>query len=236
PPLRASAAVAARLAAGGPVLCEAVAREVLAAWGLPVGPAVLATDAAGAVAAWRGFGGPVALKLQSPDLPHKTEAGGVRLDLDSAGDVAAAFADILAAAVRHAPGAELMGVLVQPMAAPGREVILGINRDPAFGPMLMVGLGGVYVEVMKDVAFSTVPLSEVEAHALLDRLKGRALLDGVRGEPPADVAALVRAMVALSAFAADFADRIDEIDLNPVLVHPEGQGLTLADALLVKRS
>ena len=121
------------------------------------------------------------------------------------------------------------------MAAKGQEVILGINRDDAFGPMLMVGLGGVHVDVMKDVAFAPVPLTEDDARALLDQLKGRKLLDGVRGEPAADVDALVRLMVDLGQFAADFAEEVQEVALNPVLVHPEGDGVTVVDALIVKQ-
>ena len=117
----------------------------------------------------------------------------------------------------------------------GIEVILGVTRDPIFGPMLMVGLGGIHVEVLRDVAFSPVPVGREEALALLGELKGAALLDGVRGAPPADRAALAELIAALSRFAADHAELIEEIDLNPVIVHPEGQGLTVVDALIVKR-
>jgi len=126
-------------------------------------------------------------------------------------------------------------VLVQAMARPGREIILGIVRDANFGPMLMVGIGGIHVEVLRDVAFAPVPLGPEEALALLSELKGAALLDSVRGAPPADRAALVELMTKLSRFAADHADLIEEIDLNPVIVHPEGQGLTVVDALIVTR-
>ena len=121
------------------------------------------------------------------------------------------------------------------MARRGRDIILGISRDPDFGPMLMVGLGGIHVEVLKDVAFAPVPLGTEEALDLLGQLKGTALLDGVRGEPAADRDALAHLMVTLSRFAADHADRIAEIDLNPVIVHPAGEGLTIVDALIVKR-
>ena len=121
------------------------------------------------------------------------------------------------------------------MANKGQEIILGINRDEAFGPMLMVGMGGVYVEVMKDVAFAPVPLTEDDTHALLDQLKGRAMLDGMRGEPAADVPALVDLMVNLGRFAADFADTIQEFDLNLVLVQPDGDGVSVVDALIVKQ-
>ena len=122
------------------------------------------------------------------------------------------------------------------MAKRGQELILGINHDEAFGPMLMVGMGGVYVEIMKDIAFAPVPLTKDDAHILLNKLKSRPLLDGFRGEPAADISALVKLMVNLGRFAADFAGTIKEIDLNPVLVHPEGDGVTVVDALIVKHT
>jgi hypothetical protein len=125
-------------------------------------------------------------------------------------------------------------VLVQAMAARGVETILGVTRDPDFGPMLMVGLGGIHVEVLKDVAFAPVPLGADDALELLGRLKGAALLDGVRGAKPADKQALAELMAALSRFAADHADTVAEIDLNPVIVHPAGEGLTVVDALIIK--
>ena len=137
-----------------------------------------------------------------------------------------AYARVLANAEAAHPGAAIQGVLVQQMAPPGVEIILGVTRDPDFGPMLMVGLGGIHVEVLRDVAFSPVPIGPDEAQALLGELKGGALLDGVRGAPPADRAALAELIAALSRFAADHADQIDEIDLNPVIVHPQGQGVT----------
>jgi len=176
----------------------------------------------------------VALKVQSPDILHKTEAGAVALNLASPEAVRAAYARVLASARHHAPSARIRGVLVQPMAPPGREVIIGIKRDATFGPMLMVGLGGVQVEILKDVALSPVPLGASEARELLARLKGAPLLDAHRGLPAADIDALAELMVRLSHFAADHADAIAEIDLNPVLVHPRGKGVSVVDALIVK--
>ena len=143
-------------------------------------------------------------------------------------------ADAGASAEAAHPGAAIDGVLVQQMAPPGSRDHPRRHPRPGFGPMLMVGLGGIHVEVLRDVAFSPVPIGTDEALALLGELKGAALLDGVRGAPPADRAALAELMAALSRFAADHADQIDEIDLNPVIVHPEGQGLTVVDALIVK--
>jgi acyl-CoA synthetase (NDP forming) len=227
----------AALAAAGPALCEWEARPILAGYGIgsnPVG--TLARTADEAVAAARAIGAPVALKVQSPEILHKTEAKAVGLNLASAEDVRGACDAVLANARRHAPAARILGVLVQPMAAPGREIILGIKRDPTFGPLLMVGLGGVAVEVLKDVALAPVPLGDGEARAMLARLKGAPLLEAHRGAPAADIDALVALMVRLSQFAADHAETVAEIDLNPVLVHERGKGVSVVDALIVKQS
>jgi acetate---CoA ligase (ADP-forming) len=173
--------------------------------------------------------------VQSPDIAHKTEAGAVALGVTGDAAVREAYRRIMAAAKEAHPDATINGVLVQAMARPGHEMILGVTRDAAFGPILMVGLGGIHVEVLRDVVFSPVPIGRDEALSLLSDLKGAALLDGVRGAPPADRAALAELIVTLSYFAADHAELIEEIDLNPVIVHPEGQGLTVVDALIVKR-
>ena len=147
----------------------------------------------------------------------------------------AAYERVVAAAKRHAPQARVEGVLVQPMAAPGREIILGVNRDRVWGPLLMVGLGGVLVEALGDVALAPVPLDHAAARSLLGRLKGAAILGPYRGASPADTDALVELIVRLSQFAADHADEIAEIDLNPVIVHAKGQGVSIVDALIVKQ-
>ncbi len=223
-------------AKAGDVLCEWQARPLLAAYGIGAGNAgVLAQSAAEAEAAAKAAGCAVALKVQSADITHKTEAGAVALNV-GAGDVAAAYARVLTAAKSYAPAATIDGVLVQPMAPPGREVILGINRDPRWGPLLMVGLGGVLVEAMGDVALAPVPLDREAALALIAKLKGAALLGAFRGQPEADVEALADLVVRLSQFAADHADAIAEIDLNPVIVHGKGDGASMVDALIVKRA
>src|ERR1700694_1364015 len=224
------------LATSARMLCEWQARPLLAAYGITGGdPGQLAGSAADAEAAARAFGGPVALKVQSADIPHKTEAGGVELRLTGVDAVRAAYDRVLAAAKKHAPYARIDGVLVQPMAPPGREVILGVNYDPNWGPLLMVGLGGVLVEALGDIALVSVPLDHAGARALLSRLKGAQVLGPYRGSPPADTDALIELMVRLSHFAADHADVIAEIDLNPVIVHAKGQGVSIVDALIVKR-
>jgi acyl-CoA synthetase (NDP forming) len=228
--------VAQSLAKSRGALTEFEARRLLAAYGIGDNAQQhLATTADQAVAAAASVGGPVAMKVQSPDILHKTEAGGVALGLDTEARVREAFAGILDRAKKYNPQARIDGVLVQPMAPRGTEVILGINTDPQFGPLLMVGLGGIHVEVLKDVALAPVPLAKPHALALIDRLKGRALLDAHRGAPAADIDALAELMVRLSQFAADHAESIAEIDLNPVFVHPKGSGVTVADALIVTR-
>jgi succinyl-CoA synthetase beta subunit len=209
----------------------------LAAYGIGAdNPGRLVHSAGEAAAAALAIGRPVALKVQSAGIPHKTEAGAVALDVAGADTIRAAYDRVLAAARQHAPTARIDGVLVQPMAPPGREVIVGVNRDPTWGLLLMVGWGGVLVEALGDVALAPVPLDHAAARALIGRLKGAQMLGPYRGQPPADTEALVDLMVRLSQFAADHGDEIAEIDLNPVLVHPRGEGVSVVDALIVKRS
>jgi acyl-CoA synthetase (NDP forming) len=217
----------------GPVLCEYEALAVLKAHGITVPDSHLARSEKEA-AALAPSAGEVAMKVQSPDIPHKTEAGGVMLGVEPAA-AGGAFLEIVANARAYAPEADIRGVLVQPMAGSGVEMIVGVTRDETYGPMLMVGLGGVFAEHLGDVALAPVPIDAGAARTLLDGLKGRAVLDGARGAPAADIDALVALMVALSRLAAEHAEVIEEIDLNPVIVHAVGEGVTVADALMVKR-
>ncbi len=218
------------------IICEYEAKRILAAYGIGTSSAFLAASAVEAIAAANKMSGKVALKIQSPDILHKTDFGGVALNLDKGEDIRAAYDAMIENAGTHFPDAVIKGVLVEPMAPPGIEVILGVIRDPKFGPMLMVGLGGIHVEVLGDVAFAPVPLTHSTARDLLRKLKGARILDGVRGTPASDVGALAEMMVGLSHFAADHADAIAEIDLNPVIVHCEGNGVSVADALIIKQS
>jgi acyl-CoA synthetase (NDP forming) len=227
--------VAKALAESAKVLTEVQAKALLAAYGVKRVAEFLATSEDDASDAAMRIGGAVALKVQSPDIVHKTEAGAVLLGLSGDAAVREGYRAVLARAKAAQPGARIDGVLVQAMAQRGQQMILGVTRDPVFGPMLMVGLGGIHVEVLKDVAFAPVPLDTEDALALIAELKGAALLDGVRGAKPADKAALAELMVALSRFATDHADQIAEIDINPVIVHAAGQGLSVVDALIVKR-
>jgi acyl-CoA synthetase (NDP forming) len=228
--------VAAALAKAGKALTEAEAKPLLAAYGIgTTANEKLVQSRDEAVAAAKAIGGAVALKVQSVEILHKTEAGAVALNAKTADEVGAAYDRITASARQYNAAAKVQGVLVQAMAEKGREVILGINRDPQFGPMLMLGLGGIHVEVLRDVTFAPVPLGRDEAERMIARLKGAKLFDAHRGEPSADKAALADLIVKLGRFAADHAGTIAEIDLNPVIVHAVGKGATIADALIVKR-
>ena len=228
------AAAKSLLRNAGPVLCEVEARRALAAYGIGEPPGALAETAAAALAAADAIDGPVVLKIQSPDITHKTDAGGVVVDVSGEAAVGVAYDRIIQAARDHDPVADILGVLVEPMAADGIEVILGVNRDRQFGPILMLGLGGVHTEILGDTAFAPAPVTPDEAWALIGRLKAAALFDGVRGQPAADVDALVRLIVRLSQFAADHAETVREIDINPVRVHAAGDGVSVLDALIIQ--
>ena len=209
---------------------EADAKAALMAYGIPVLQERICTDAGQAAAAAREVGLPVVAKILSPDIAHKTEIGGVILNLGSEADVAAAFDTLLQRAAAHAPQARIDGVLIAPMAGQGVETILGVHMDPIFGPMIMFGLGGVAVELYKDIAFASAPLNKAQAGALVDRVRASKLLAGWRGQPALDVPALVDALVRLSNFAVDHADILEGVDINPFLVREQG-GVCL-DALV----
>ena len=221
-------------AASRSMMCEHDAKELLAAHGIGGIPAGgLALDVADAVRIAGELGGPVAMKVQSDDIPHKSESGGIALGVEGAAAVHEAFERITAGARAFAPEAIIRGVRVEGMAEPGVEVIVGVSRDPDFGPMLAVGLGGVLVEVLNDVVLSPAPVDATEAREMLRGLRGRRILDGVRGVPPADVDALVALLVSVSELAASVGDALEALDLNPVIVHPRGRGVTVADAGIV---
>ena len=227
--------IRAALAASAPVLSEYRARSLLEAYGINGNIGTLAGSAAEAEAAARIIGGSVAVKVQSADIPHKTEVSAVALNV-APEDARAAYERVLESAKRFVPTAEIEGVLVQPMAPAGREVIVGISRDECWGPMLMLGLGGVMVEAVRDAVLAPVPLDHEAALALIHGLKASAVFGSYRGMPPADTAALADLIVELSQFAFDHADDVAEVDLNPVIVHDKGDGVTVVDALIVRRA
>ena len=223
-------------------LGEAEARPILAAYGIAQPRAELArsADEAGRLAAEIGF--PVALKIVSPDIFHKSEVGGVVLKLSDAAAVQEAFTAMLARAQQLQPGARIEGALVTQMAPPGHELIVGMRRDPQFGPLLMAGLGGIYVELLKDVAFRVAPFSRAETLVMLDETHAGKLLTGLRGQPPADIEAVAEVIERVAQIALDH-PQIQEIDVNPLLVYPlnrqagvvypAGQGALAVDVRMV---
>ncbi|MDP2675572.1 MAG: acetate--CoA ligase family protein [Dehalococcoidia bacterium] len=208
-------------AQGRTVLSEIESKQVLEEAGVPIATARLAETAEEAVNAAKGFGYPVVLKVVSPDVTHKSDVGGVRLGLDSPEAVTAAFAEIVETVKKRQPDARIEGVAVQKMARPGIEVIIGMSKDPQFGPVLMFGLGGILVEVLKDVAFRIVPLEPRDARQMVREIKGFPVLQGFRGQEPADLEALEKLLLKVSAFVEAHPE-IEELDLNPVFAYRDG--------------
>ncbi|MCY1210338.1 Protein lysine acetyltransferase Pka [compost metagenome] len=212
---------------------EASAKAVLAEAGLPVPREAIAANRDEALAAARAMGFPLVLKIVSPDIAHKTEVGGVFVGVRSEAQLLEEYDQLLARVAQKAPAARIAGVLVAQMVQGGVELILGTKKDPMFGPMVMVGLGGIFAEIFKDVALQPAPVDEAQAAAMLRSLKAFPLLDGARGRPKADVPAAAKAIVALSRFAVRHADSVSEIDINPLVVLDQGRGAHALDALLV---
>jgi len=206
---------------GRSLLTEVEAKQLLGEAGIPVTETVLAKTKQEAVETAGRMGYPVALKIVSPQITHKSDAGGVKLGLASADEVAAAFDAIVAAVKRAEPSATIDGVSVQRMADAGIEVIAGMTTDAQFGPVLMFGLGGVLVEVLKDVAFRVVPITQRDARQMMREIQGFPLLQGYRGQEPADIEALEALLLQLSSFIEAHPD-LEEIDLNPVFAYPKG--------------
>lgn len=211
---------------------DAEARAVLEAYGIRVPQSQLAETPDQAVEIARRIGYPVVMKIASPDILHKTDIGGVRLSIEDDQEVRDYFDLLTYRAVRYMSDAEVWGCLVQEMVTGGREVILGMNRDPQFGPLVMFGLGGIYVEALRDVAFRLAPLSPEDAREMVQEIRGYALLRGVRGERSADVEGIVDTLLRISQLVTDFPEVV-ELDINPLLVHEEGQGVVGIDMRLV---
>src|SRR5215211_7381650 len=216
-----SGPIAQAHAEGRSLLNEVESKQLLEAAGIPTSGAALARTADEAARLADELGYAVVLKILSPDLPHKSDVGGVILDLDGPDAVRAAY-DRMMDGVRAArPDARIDGVSLQRQAAPGAEVIVGMTKDPQFGPVLMFGLGGVLVEVLRDVAFRLVPLEPRDAREMIREIKGFPVLEGHRGAPPTDLAALERLILDVSRFVEQHPE-IDELDLNPVFAYPDG--------------
>ena len=226
-----TAMVLPALPAGAVTLNEADSKRLIAAAGVPGTRDRVLSLIPGTEAADLNY--PVALKIVSPDIAHKTDIGAVRLGIADAAALATAAQDIVANARKAVPGARLDGLLASEMITDGLEMIVGVVNDAAFGPVVAVGLGGVYTEILHDVAYRIAPFSLEQAHAMLGELKGRALLDGARGQPPRDIDALAQALVRVAGLAWTLRNRLQELDINPLLVRPRGQDVIAADALVV---
>jgi acetyltransferase len=213
------------------------AKAIMKAYNFDVPKGVLATTAAEAVRFANEAGFPLAMKISSPDILHKSDVGGVRIGLSSAAAVEDAFELMMLRIKRKMPNADIRGVLLEKMAIGGKEVILGMKRDPQFGPMLMFGLGGIFVEVLKDVTFGLAPVTAEECRSMIESVKTYRLLKGVRGEKPVDIDAIVLNLQRLSQLVMDFPE-IEEVDINPLKAGQEGDGAVVVDAriILIKES
>ena len=203
------------------LLNEIEAKQLLHEAGIPVARTVLAATEEEAIDQAGQIGYPVVLKIVSPDISHKSDVGGVKVGLEDAEAVRAAYNEILVNVQQAEADASITGVAVQQMAPAGTEVIVGMTTDPQFGPVVMFGLGGIMVEILKDVSFRVVPVEERDATQMIDEIQGRAILDGVRGQPPADRAAIIDAILKVSEFV-ERNPNVRELDLNPMLVYREG--------------
>ncbi|MGQ9676018.1 MAG: acetate--CoA ligase alpha subunit [Chloroflexota bacterium] len=218
--------------AGRDSLGDVDALQVFAAYGIPVPVSRLSHSPDESVKIADEIGYPVVMKIVSPDILHKSDVGGVRIGLTSAEEVRAADVAIMANARRYAPDAEIRGINVQWMVPRGRETILGVTRDPTFGHLIAFGLGGIYVEVLKDVAFRVAPLTPADAAAMIQEIRSYLLLRGVRGEEPADIEAIVDALLRLSQLVVDFPE-ISELDINPLMVMEQGHGAIAVDGRMI---
>jgi acetyltransferase len=218
------------LAAG--ILPAQAAFRLFEDFGIPTAPTKLARSAEEAAAAAEAIGFPVALKIESTEITHKSDIGGVALKLANPDAVRDSYRRMLAEVGRRAPQAKLDGVVVQKMSGEGVEMILGVKRDPLFGPVVLCGFGGILVELLKDVSLGIPPLSRDQAREMLQRLRGFSILGGVRGKPPADVEGLCGAIAGLSQLAVSIGDRLAALDINPLIVLPQGAGVIAVDALV----
>lgn len=208
-------------AEGRTLLNEVEAKEALLEAGIPATQTTLASSREEAQSQADAMGYPVVLKVVSPDIAHKSDVGGVKLNLQDSQAVGEAFDAIMTSARAAEPTAQILGVSVQQMAKQGTEVIVGMTTDPQFGPVMMFGLGGIMVEVLKDVSFRLVPLEDKDATQMIDEIKGRPVLQGVRGQPPADIEALKSTILKVSQFVEKNPE-VRELDLNPVFAYPDG--------------
>ncbi len=220
---------------GRPFLLEQESYEILKAYNFPVAKSIMAEDEVQATEAAEKIGFPVVLKVASPDVLHKFDFGGVKLNLKNKTEVRKGFQEILKNVLNMKPDAKIRGMIVEEMASEGKEIILGMNRDPQFGPILMFGLGGIYVEVLEDVTFRLAPIRELTAKMMITRTKTYKILEGFRGEKAYDIEAITDCLKRLSQLVTDFED-IKELDINPLIVYEKGKGCTIVDARIILTS
>ncbi|WP_297521159.1 acetate--CoA ligase family protein [Thermococcus sp.] len=221
------------LSQGRTAMVEYEAKQVLKAYGLPVPNEKLAKTLDEALKYAEEIGYPVALKLMSPQILHKSDAKVVLLNIKTPEELKEKWEEIHENARRYRPDAEILGVLVAPMLKPGREIIIGVTEDPQFGHALMFGLGGIFVEVLKDVTFRIIPITERDARKMITEIKSYPILAGARGEEPADIEAIVQLLLKVSQLVDELRDYIKEMDLNPVFVYNEGEGAVVVDARII---
>jgi acetyltransferase len=224
------------LAAGDKSLSEHHSKALLDLYGIPVTREQVAKSSREAARLAGEIGFPVALKIDSPDILHKSEAGAIRLGVNSQAEVIRFYDEIIANAATHDPDARINGVLVQEMIGDGTEVMIGMSQDPQFGPTIAFGLGGIFVEVLKDISLRVAPLSTSDAEQMVKEIKGYQILQGARGKKPSDVPAIVDVLLRISRLAQDCRDIITEIDINPLIVFDQGRGVKAADALVVLKT
>jgi len=215
---------------GRKILTEYESKEILRAYNIPTTTEKLATSAEEAASMASEIGFPVVLKVYSPDITHKTDVGGVKLNLKNASEVERAFGEVMENVKKSRPEAEVRGLLIQNMAPAGREVIVGATKDPQFGPIVMFGLGGVFVEVLKDISFRLPPVSRSEAMDMMGEIKGYPVLKGVRGAQPSDIDSLADVIEKTSRMVLDIPE-ITELDMNPIFVYEKG--LVVVDARIL---
>jgi acetyltransferase len=216
-------------------LTEHEGKELLALYDIPVTKEEVATSEDDAVRIADGIEYPVVMKIDSPDILHKTEAGGLKLGIKNADEVRTSYNEILENARSYKADARISGVLIQEMVTEGTEVIVGAKSDPQFGPTLLFGLGGIFVEILKDVSLRVAPITRQDALEMIKEIKGFNILAGARGRAKADIEAIANVLVKVSRMTLDLEDSIAELDINPLIVLPEGKGARAADALVIKR-
>lgn len=221
------------LSQGRKNLVEYEAKQVLKAYGLPLPEEKLAKTVDEAIKYANEIGYPIVMKLMSPQILHKSDAKVVMLNIKNDEELKQKWEEIHENARKYKADAEILGVLIAPMLKPEREIIIGVTEDPQFGHAIMFGLGGIFVEILKDVTFRIIPIEEKDAWAMIKSIKGYPILAGARGEAPADMKAIVDMMLKVSQLINDLKDYIKEMDLNPVFVYPEGEGALIVDARII---